>query len=112
MSDQEQKRVLGKIDEFFQGAAPAPIRPATGQYGGHWILSEEDRNKGFVRPVRLTYKHVPCDAVTFMPREIAETYARKPKFYDKTFCVKCKDYLPIGDKGEFVWEEDGSKVGT
>lgn len=40
------------------GPAPQPIDPLTGQHGAYWILSEEERAKGFVRPVRTTYVHV------------------------------------------------------
>ena len=43
--------------------------------------------------------------VTSMGQAIAETYARKPKFYSGTFCVNCED-------GEFVWIDDGTKVGS
>lgn len=37
--------------------APQPIDPATGQHRAYWILSDEDRAKGFVRPLRRTYVH-------------------------------------------------------
>lgn len=37
--------------------APAPIDPATGMHKDYWILSEEERTKGFGRPVRRTYVH-------------------------------------------------------
>ena len=40
--------------------APAPINPATGQHEAHWILSDEERAKGFIRPVRRSYTHVGC----------------------------------------------------
>jgi hypothetical protein len=42
---------------------------------------------------------------------IAETYARQPTFYGATFCCHCGTHLPVGEQGEFVWE-DGSRVGT
>ncbi len=38
-------------------AAPEPIDPETGQHGAYWILTEEERAKGFVRPVRMKYVH-------------------------------------------------------
>lgn len=38
--------------------APAPTDPETGMHGAYWVLSEEDRANGFVRPVRNTYVHV------------------------------------------------------
>lgn len=92
--------------------APAPINPRTGQHEAYWILSAEERAKGFVRPVRRSYKHLVCGTVTRMSQDIAETYARDPKFYGATFCVECRTHTPVGEHGEFVWIDDGSKVGT
>ncbi len=37
--------------------APKPIDPETGQHGAYYILPEEERAKGFVRPFRQTYVH-------------------------------------------------------
>ena len=91
--------------------APHPIEPSTGQHGDHWVLPAEERAKGFVRPVRTSYRHDRCGTVTTMPRPIAETYARQPGYYGRTFCCACKDYLPVGAAGEFSWD-DGSKVGS
>lgn len=128
------------------------------------VLSEEERKKGFQRPVRSAYRHVGlprpknalidisaeekrkyeefgyvkfekypdgssvfgrywsqaqidkieagCGAVTRMGRALSETYARNPSFYGATFCVGCGVHLPVGEHGEFVWEEDGTRVGT
>jgi hypothetical protein len=57
--DSPHKRVLGKMDESYTGGeAPGGRDPISKQHIGHWILSEEERSKGFVRPVRLSYKHV------------------------------------------------------
>lgn len=50
-----------------------------------------------------------CGAVTVMGQELAETYARKPKFYGATFCCACKKHHPVG---EFVWDADGQIVGS
>lgn len=141
-----------------------------GQQKTYLVLSEEERTKGFVRPVRRAYKHVGspgprfplrdlnaeeiergyaapdigyvkfeaypegsqqssatgrfwtqaqldkvgkgCGTVTTMGRVLAETYARQPGFYGGTFCVGCAVHLPVGADGEFVWEPDGSRVGT
>jgi len=41
-----------------RGEAPQPVNPATGQHGAYWVLNEEERAKGFVRPVRSSYRHV------------------------------------------------------
>lgn len=48
----------GLTPGFEQAAAPGPINPVTGQHTSYWILNEDERKKGFVRPVRRTYVHV------------------------------------------------------
>lgn len=99
-------------DPNYDGPAPQPINEVTGQHADHWILSDEERKKGFIRPVRDSYRHKVCGQVTTMPRKIAETYARNPGFYGATFCCTCGEYLPVGEHGEFIWLDDGTKVGT
>ena len=42
---------------FEEQGAPAPIDPATGQHRAYWVLSVEERAKGFVRPLRFSYVH-------------------------------------------------------
>ncbi len=127
------------------------LRP-DGMQKGYVVLSEEERAKGFVRPVRRTYihfivcglwkdggfgkqafpkrqcgrsknhvgscgnwiepeSHHGCGVATTMGTALAETYARDPKFYSGTFCVGCRAHYPVGENGEFVWD-DGTKVGT
>lgn len=80
------------------------------------VLAEEERAKGFVRPVRHSYKHLKCGAVTTMGQTLAETYARDPGFYSGTFCATCRAHFPVGENGEFTWYEmdgrEGPKVGT
>lgn len=139
-----------------------------GQQKSYLVLSDAERAKGFVRPVRRSYKHVGppgprfelrdltpeeteryggsdvgfvkfepypagfkgsatgrywtqaeldkvgkgCGSITTMGLAIAETYAREPRFYGGTFCCRCATHLPVGGDGEFVWEPDGSRVGT
>lgn len=135
-----------------------------GQHVDHWVLCEEERQKGFVRPVRLAYVHVGppgpkyplreltdeerhryadigyvkfepypegehglgrywsqaqldkagkgCGVRTSMPRSIAETYAAQPGYYGSTFCCGCREYLPVGRNGEFVWDGTDERVGT
>ena len=136
------------------------IDPETGMQKGYVVLTEEERSKGFIRPVRRSYIHVGrqpkyplrpldndekerykefkyiafeaypdsespvcgrywtqedidrqqgCGTRTIMGQALAETYARNPKFYSGTFCCGCKKHFPVG---EFVWEEDGTKVGS
>ena len=90
------------------GADTAP----TDQAPVYLVLSEAERAQGFVRPLRLSYVHETCGAVTTMGRGIAETYARHPGFYGSTYCTTCRMHRPVGQTGEFVWDGDGSKVGT
>lgn len=87
------------------------IRP-DGQQEAYLVLSAEERAKGFVRPVRRSYRHEKCGSVTSMGQSIAETYARNPSYYGGTFCVHCRAHFPVGKDGEFTWVDGGSKVGT
>lgn len=137
------------------------VTRADGQQEVYLVLSEEERAKGFARPVRTSYRHVGvrpkgktrpltaeeqerykafgyvlfeeydpadgsvvgrfwteaqlksgCGTVTTMGRAIAETYARNPSYYGATFCCGCHKHLPVGPHGEFVWEADGTPVGS
>lgn len=85
------------------------INPATGQQKGYVVLSAEERSKGFIRPVRRSYVHLKCGAVTTMAQSIAETYARDPGFYSGTFCCGCRVHLPLS---EFRWDGTDEVVGS
>lgn len=97
-----------------------------GQQKGYVVLSEAERAKGFVRPLRRAYVHVGIDPVmdgsvlikpgangcgtnTKMGMVIAETYARDPKFYSATFCCGCREHRTLS---EFVWEGTEEIVGS
>lgn len=83
------------------------------QAEAYLVLSDAERAAGFVRPVRRSYLHKPCGTVTTMAQRIAETYARDPAFYGSTYCVGCRQHLPVGASGEFVWDDGtGQRVGT
>ena len=83
----------------------------TGMAEVYLVLSDEERAKGFVRPLRYTYTHETCGVATSMGVGFAATYARDPKFYGATFCINCRMHRPVGPDGEFVWD-DGTKVGA
>lgn len=83
-----------------------------GQQLGYVVLSDEERAKGFVRPVRTKYVHEKCGEVTTMGLAIAETYARDPAFYSGTFCATCRGHFPVGKDGQFVWAGTDEKVGV
>jgi hypothetical protein len=80
-----------------------------GQQKGYVVLSEEERKKGFVRPVRTSYVHVKCGTLTKMGISIAETYARDPKFYNGTYCCGCGAHFSLE---EFVWDGTNEIVGS
>jgi len=85
------------------------INPSTGQQKGYIVLSAEERAKGFIRPVRRTYRHKTCNTITTCSLSIAETYARDPFFYSGTFCCTCLKHFPLT---EFIWEGSDEQVGT
>lgn len=80
------------------------------QAKAYLVLSDEERAQGFVRPVRRKYVHQSgCGGPTTMGTELAETYARDPKFYDGTYCAACKMHRPVS---EFVWDGTEDEVGS
>lgn len=87
-----------------------------GQQAAYLVLSEEERKKGFVRPVRRTYFHKKCGVATSMSQGIAETYARNPAFYGSTYCCgsKCSTHFQLRNPDgshNFEWD-DGTPVGS
>lgn len=89
--------------------ADLSIDPATGMQRDYIVLSEDERQKGFVRPLRRSYRHLQCGTITIMGQALAETYARNPNFYSGTFCAACRDHFPVI---QFVWEGTQETVGT
>jgi hypothetical protein len=86
---------------------PVPMAEA------YLILSESERAKGFVRPVRRHYIHDigerACHTITWMSEPLAETYARNPGFYGSTYCVTCQMHCRVG---EFHWAGTNEVVGS
>lgn len=80
-----------------------------GQQEGYVVLSEEERAKGWVRPLRYSYVHKACGVPTTMNRALAETYARDPHFYSGTFCTGCGEHFPLD---QFTWEGTDEQVGS
>lgn len=100
----------GRPPSISEGSAPEPVDPRTGQHGAYWVLTKEERAKGFVRPVRSRYVHNKiCGAVTVMTLSIAETYARDPTFYGATFCCACRGHFPVS---EFLWVGTDAVLGS
>lgn len=81
----------------------------SGMQKDYVVLCPQERAKGFVRPVRRTYRHKVCHSTTTMGVALAETYARDPYFYSGTFCCSCAAHFPLD---QFVWEGTNEQVGT
>ena len=94
------RKTLSDGTQIYQGHTK--LR-ADGQQEGYVVLAEEERAKGFVRPVRRSYIHLKCGTVTTMGQTLAETYARDPKFYSGTFCCGCGAHFPLD---QFVWKDN------
>lgn len=86
------------------------IDPHTRMQDAYLVLSDEERAKGFIRPVRQSYVHLVCGTATTMALGIAETYARDPSFYGGTYCASCRDHFPVGATGQFVWSVPRKEV--
>lgn len=103
------------MDRQLVSGAPVPEDQShtklkeNGQQQDYVVLTEEERAKGFVRPVRQTYLHKNCGTTTKMGLAIAETYARHPGFYSGTFCVHCMEHRPLD---QFVWDGTDEQVGS
>lgn len=80
-----------------------------GQQKGYMVLCPEERDKGYVRPLRIGYVHKKCGSLTTMASSIAETYARDPTFYGSTFCCTCGTHFPVA---EFTWDGTDEIVGS
>jgi hypothetical protein len=84
MSDHKEQYDAGRLStssgsapKHFGSPAPDLSVKANGQHPDYWVLSEAERAKGFVRPVRGSYKHVGIagpryDVVRLTPAEQSE----------------------------------------
>jgi len=95
--------------DCWDASAPKPVDPATGQHLAYWVLPEDERAKGFVRPLRHSYVHTKCKTVTKMGTALAETYARQPDYYGATFCCGRRAHFPVS---EFLWDGTNEQVGS
>lgn len=112
LSGEKKRARLSGVDDDSPDAAPITVKES-GMMSDYYVLPEEDRKKGFIRPVRHKYIHNKCGSVTRMGAAFAETYARDPKYYTSTFCVNCGAHFPVGPDGEFIWDDNTrTKVGT
>lgn len=96
-TDPEDPRLIYGID-----SEPVP------QAETYLVLSQVEIEKGFVRQIRMSYRHTICGRITFIGVELAETWARDPKFYESTYCCYCMMHRYVN---EFTWL-DGTMLGT
>ena len=108
--EREPRRTLSDGTQIYP--AHVEIDARTGRQKGYVVLAEEERAKGFVRPVRQAYKHLKCGAVTTMGQTLAETYARDPYFYSGTFCATCRAHFPRGRRRRIRLERDQPEGGN
>lgn len=96
----EEQRFNEGHDEVYVKFEPYPEGYRGSSRGRFWTQAELDKvGKG-------------CGTLTRMPMACAETYARQPGYYGSTFCCGCGTYLPVGERGEFVWPDTEERVGT
>lgn len=90
------------------GGAPAPINPRSGQHDAYWILTETERAKGFVRPVRRSYQHVGA-----RPKyPLRDLKMPEEKHFADSGYVKYEEYPPDLKKGPGrLWTADQLKSG-
>jgi len=99
---------------FEDKAAPAPIDSRTGMHEAYWVLSEVERAKGFVRPVRRSYRHVGVAKPKNPVRDLTSTELERHGNYGY---VKYEEYPQEGDSlvcGRFWTQKDldGRGCGT
>lgn len=106
MSDHKQQfeegrlaTTSGQTPKHFGSPAPDLSTKENGQHPDYWILSESERAKGFVRPVRNSYKHVGRPAPQFALRDA--TPEEIEQFKDEGW-IKFEVY-PEGSNGLGKW---------
>lgn len=70
-------------------SVPTSERLSDGQYADHWVLTAEERSKGFVRPLRKAYKHVGLQLRGGTVRDLTE---EEKEQYAKYQYVKFEEY--------------------
>lgn len=88
-SDPPKKVATNGVTPGFEDKpAPGPVRP-DGQNTSYWVLSEAERARGFVRPVRWSYKHVGIPGPKYELRELTPEEIERYRQYGY---VKREDY--------------------
>lgn len=88
------------------GGTPTPEKNANGQYMDYWVLPEEERAKGFVRPYRDSYIHIGPKKPIGIFRDLSD---EEHKRYDSWSYVRYEEYPPRDDSaivGKFWTQEE------
>lgn len=100
----------GGAPRSFDAPAPDPAVKPNGQHPSYWVLSESERAKGFVRPVRRSYKHVGLLGPLYPLRDLTD---EEKEQHGKYGYVKYEEYpeseSPI--TGRYWTQEQLDKIG-
>lgn len=92
------------------GPSPDPEPTPGGQHRGYWVLSESERAKGLVRPVRNSYRHVGTPGPKYPLRDLA---AEEQERYAGVGYVRFEEYpeseSPVN--GRYWTKADLDKIG-
>jgi hypothetical protein len=80
-----------------------------GHPGDHTVIPIMPAEFEGVRSGWMTFKNKGCGVETIVANEIAETFARDPKFYRATYCCGCARHIPVS---EFTWSNTEERVGS
>lgn len=94
-----------------QGSTPTEQTLADGQKADHWVLPEEERSKGFVRPVRRAYRHVGAPGPKYPLRDLSPEELEKYRQYGYLKFEKYPENEPSGLVGRYWTAETLSRVG-
>lgn len=84
----------------------ASLDPLSATIDEQLALTKAETDSQYVRPFRLSYKHIACGTVTtLIADEAAENWAIFPGFWKQALLCKFHNaWFPVGDRsGEFIW---------
>lgn len=91
-------------------SVPTNRKLADGQFADHWVLSSDERAKGYVRPVRIEYTHVGLAGPTQPLRDLNEEEVER---YGKYGYVKFEPNVEPGSSivGRYWTQAQIDKIG-
>ncbi len=96
VSKKQRDTTDGEAPDGVTAGAPKPIDPKTGQHGAYYILPEEERAKGYVRPLRYSYVHKKCGALTTMGTGARRDVRPRPELLRLHVLHRVQGPLPSG----------------